>query len=60
MIYDKITYIYWVINEFNPTFEVQNMRNEALRARNWFEIDDELPQKWIGGMKLDPLVYEKK
>ena len=32
----------------------------TLRATNWFEMDDELPQKWIGGMKLDPLVYEKK
>ena len=35
------------------------MRKVSLRAKNWFEIDDELPQKWIEGMKLDPLVYEK-
>ena len=29
LIYDKITYIYGVINEFNPIFEVQNMGNEV-------------------------------
>ena len=29
LIYDKITYTYCVINEFNPTFETQNMGNEA-------------------------------
>jgi len=31
LIYDKITYIYCVLNEFNPTFDVQNMRNEAFQ-----------------------------
>ena len=31
LIYDKITYIYCVINEYNPTFEVQNMGNEAFQ-----------------------------
>ena len=31
LIYDKITYIYCVINEFNPTFEVQKMGNEAFQ-----------------------------
>ena len=30
-IYDKITYIFCVINEFNPTFEVQNMGDEAFQ-----------------------------
>ena len=34
--------------------------SHALRDRNRFEIDEELPQKGIGGMKLDSLVYEKK
>ena len=29
LIYDKITYTYCVINELNPTFETQNMGNEA-------------------------------
>ena len=29
--YDKITYAYCVINEFNPTFEVQNMGNKAFQ-----------------------------
>ena len=31
LIYDKITYIYFVINEFKPTFEVQKMGNEAFQ-----------------------------
>ena len=31
LMYDKIAYIYCVINEFNPTFEVQNMGNEAFQ-----------------------------
>ena len=31
LIYDKITYTYCVINEFNPTFETQNMGNEAFK-----------------------------
>ena len=35
-------------------------KSKSLWARNWFEIDEELPQKWIGGMKLGPLVYENK
>ena len=30
LIYDKITYIYCVINEFNPTFEVQKMGKPRL------------------------------
>ena len=29
LIYDKITYIDCVINEFNPAFEVQKIGNEA-------------------------------
>ena len=31
LIYDKITYTYGVINEFNPIFETQNMANEAFK-----------------------------
>ena len=31
LIYDKITYTYCVTNEFNPTFEIQNMGNEAFK-----------------------------
>ena len=31
LIYDKITYIYCVINEFNPIFEVQKIGNEAFQ-----------------------------
>ena len=30
-IYDKITYTYCVMNEFNPTFEVQKMGNKAFQ-----------------------------
>ena len=30
-IYDKIIYIYCVINEFNPTFEIQKMGSEAFQ-----------------------------
>ena len=32
LIYDKITYTYSVINEFNPTFKTQNMGNEAFET----------------------------
>ena len=35
LIYDKITYICLVINEFHPTFEVQNIGNEAFQ-NGWF------------------------
>ena len=31
LIYDKITCIYCVINEFNPTYEVQKMGNEVFQ-----------------------------
>ena len=31
LIYDKTTYTYCVINEFNPTFVIQNMGNEAFQ-----------------------------
>ena len=34
--YEKITYIYCVINEFNPTFEVQNMGNEAFQNASFW------------------------
>ena len=36
LIYDKITYIYCIINEFNPTFEVQNMENEAFQNASFW------------------------
>ena len=29
LIYDKITYIFFVMNEFNQTFDIQKMGNEA-------------------------------
>ena len=35
LIYDKIAYIYCVINENNPTIEVQNMGNKAFQNA-WF------------------------
>ena len=31
LIYDKITFIYCVINEFNPIFEVQKIGNKAFQ-----------------------------
>ena len=31
LIDDKITYIYCVLNEFNPAFEVQKMGNKAFQ-----------------------------
>ena len=30
-----------------------------LQARKWFKLDYGLHQKWMGGMKLGTLVYEK-
>ena len=35
------------------------MQSEALQARKWFKLDYGLHQKWMGGMKLGTLVYEK-
>ena len=35
LIYDKITYIYCVINEFNPAFEIQNMGNDCCFWACW-------------------------
>ena len=31
----------------------------ALQARKWFKLDYGVHQKWMGGMKLGTLVYEK-
>ena len=31
----------------------------TLQARKWFKLDYGLHQKWMGGMKLGTLVYEK-
>ena len=41
--YDKITYIYCVINEINPTFDVQKMENEAFQNASY------LVSKWEQG-----------
>ena len=31
----------------------------SLQARKWFKLDYGVHQKWMGGMKLGTLVYEK-
>ena len=31
----------------------------SLQARKWFKFDYGVHQKWMGGMKLGTLVYEK-
>ena len=36
LIYDKITYIHCITNEFNPTFEVQNMGNKAFQNASFW------------------------
>ena len=50
---------YTKIMIFKSNFQQDAMKG-PLRARNWFEIDEELPQKWMGGMKLGPKVYRKQ
>ena len=46
LIYDKITYTYCVINEFNPTFDTQNMRKEAFENASFGNGNEEYSCLW--------------
>ena len=43
----------------NALFGNENEDSSSLQARKWFKLDYGLHQKWMGGMKLGTLVYEK-
>ena len=46
MIYDKITYTYCVINEFNPAFETQNMGNKAFENASFGNGNEDYSCLW--------------
>ena len=40
--------------------KVVDLGGISLQARIWFDFSWVRRQKWMGGMKLGPIVYEKK
>ena len=51
LIYDKITCTYCVINEFNPTFETQNMGHEAFKNASFGNGNEDYSCLWALTLK---------